>query len=80
MADNQNKTLDAIKLIAPLVEQFGLPLITKLITVFNAPEDWPGLLKLTSVTGRQQMLERLVAHNIDPNGPAGQALLALTPE
>lgn len=70
--------LAAITALAPLVEKIGLPMVLNLFAIFNKPEDWVGLLKLTSITGRQQMLDTLAAHGIDPNSPAGQAFLALT--
>lgn len=71
--------LAAITAIAPLVEKYGLPLIVNLLATFNQPEDWAGLLKLTSRTARQDMIDTLTAHGIDPASPAGMALIALTP-
>lgn len=76
--------LAAVAAVAPLIEKYGVPFVASLVSMFSkstAPTqaDWDALAKLTSTTARQQMLDTLVAHNIDPASPAGLALLALTP-
>ena len=74
----------AVLTLLPVLIQYGLPAVQQLISMFNKPAgptdaDWQALMALTTKTARQQMLETLAAHGIDPNSPQGQAFLALTP-
>jgi len=74
----------ALVTLIPIILQYGAPAIQQLIAMFtkSAPPtdaDWQALALLTTKTARQQMLEVLAAHAIDPNSPQGKALLALTP-
>ena len=73
----------ALQEILPLIEKYGPTLISSIVGIFTtstAPTQaqWDALLKSTSITAKQQMLDTLAAHGIDPASPAGQALLALT--
>jgi hypothetical protein len=74
----------AILALLPVLIPYGAQAIAQLIAMFSkstppSDADWQALMALTSKTARQQMLEVLAAHGIDPNSPQGQALLALTP-
>jgi hypothetical protein len=69
--------------LIPLISQFGLPFAEQLWTLVQsnaAPTaaDWAALKALTATTSEDEMMKVLLAHNIDPNSPAGVALLALT--
>jgi len=74
----------ALIALIPVILQYGLPAVQQLIAMFSkaggpTDADWQALMLLTTKTARQQMLETLAAHGIDPNSPQGQAFLALTP-
>ena len=74
----------AVLTLLPVLIQYGLPAVTQLIAMFQkstgpTDTDWQALALLTTKTARQQMLETLANHGIDPNSPQGQAFLALTP-
>ncbi len=76
--------LAAIAALAPLIEKYGIPFVASLVGMLSkstppTQADWDALAKLTATTARQQMLDTLAAHNIDPASPAGIAFLALTP-
>lgn len=71
-------------LILGYIDKLGPPIVAAVVKMFTQPggptqSDWDNLLKLTSTTARQQMLQVLQAHGIDPASPQGIALLALTP-
>ena len=76
--------LALLSLILPEIEKYGPVAIKMIISIFTsktAPTQtqWDDLIQATSTTARQQMLQVLSAHGIDPNSPQGQAFLALTP-
>lgn len=76
--------METALLILGYIDKLGPPLVAAVVKMFSQPggptqADWDNLLKLTSTTARQQMLQTLAAHGIDPNSPEGQAFLALTP-
>ena len=73
-----------LSLILPELEKYGPVAINMIIRIFTsktAPTQaqWDTLIQATSTTARDQMLEVLKNHGIDPNSPQGQAFLALTP-
>lgn len=73
-----------IPFVLGAIDKWGVPAaaaIYKMFTQSGGPTqaDWDNLIKLTAVTARQQMLQTLAAHNIDPASPQGVAFLALTP-
>lgn len=72
--------------IIPLIAQYGLPFVTKLIDKWtNNPNgaptaaEWQELVTLSQQTAKTQMLAALSRAGIDPNSPQGQALLAEVP-
>ena len=76
--------LALLSLILPEIEKYGPIAIKAIIGIFTsktAPTQaqWDALIQATSTTAREQMLEVLKNHGIDPNSPQGQAFLALTP-
>lgn len=74
----------ALVTLIPIILQYGTAALQQLISMFTkttppTDADWQALMLLTSKTARQQMLEVMASHGIDPNSPQGQAFLALVP-
>lgn len=74
----------ALIALIPLVIQYGAPAVQQLIAMFSkttppTDADWQALGLLTQTTARQQMLQVMAKHGIDPSSPQGVALLALVP-
>lgn len=74
----------ALVTLLPILVPYGIQAVSQIIAMFTkstAPTDadWQALAALTQTTARQQMLNTLAAHNIDPASPQGVALLALVP-
>jgi len=73
----------ALITLIPIIVQYGVPAVQQLIAMFSKPtvtdSDWQALALLTTKTARQQMLEVLANHGIEPASPQGQAFLSLTP-
>lgn len=74
----------ALQTLLPIIIQYGSQAITQLIAMFSkttgpTDADWQALAQLTQTTARQQMLQVLAKHGIDPASAQGQALLALVP-
>ena len=74
----------ALATLLPILLPYGLAAVQQLIAMFSkgtppTDADWQALAVLTTKTARQQMLEVLAAHGVDPNSPQGLALLALVP-
>lgn len=70
--------------LLPILLPYGIQALQAGIKIFSsttAPTqaDWDALLASTQVTARQQMLDVLKDHGIDPASPQGQALVNLTP-
>jgi len=70
--------------IIDMITKYGVPAAKQLWTMFSqaggpTPADWDALIASTAKTARQQMLDTLAAHGIDPTSPQGVAFLALTP-
>ena len=76
--------MPALLALLPIVLQYGLPAAQQLIAMFQKPDgptdaDWQALSALTTKTARQQMLDTLSLHGIDPNSPQGKSFLSLVP-
>lgn len=74
----------ALTTLIPILLQYGTQAVQQLIAMFSkttppTDADWQALALLTTKTARQQMLDVLTAHGIDPASPQGQAFLALVP-
>lgn len=72
----------ALVTLLPIILPYGIQAVTALIGIFSKPTpptdaDWVALGELTKTTARQQMLDTLAKHNIDPASPQGLALLSL---
>ena len=72
--------------LIPLLVQYGLPFVDKLITLWTTnpnavptQAEWQALMTLANQNARTQMLSALARAGIDPTSPQGVALLALTP-
>lgn len=72
--------------IIPLIAQYGLPFVTKLIDKWTsnpngAPTaaEWAELVALSQQNAKSQMLAALSRAGIDPTSAQGQALLAQVP-
>jgi hypothetical protein len=72
--------------LVPLLLQYGLPFVDKLITFWTTnpnavptQAEWQSLMALANQNARTQMLSALARAGIDPASPQGVALLALTP-
>lgn len=71
-------------LIFKALDKYGPVVAAAIWGMFTKPggptgDDWANLISLTATTARQQMMQVLAAHGIDPTSPAGVAFLALTP-
>lgn len=72
--------------IIPLIVQYGIPYVDKLITLWlnnpnGAPtaDEWASLKALAQQNAKTQMLAALARAGIDPGSPQGQALLSEVP-
>ena len=73
-----------IAILVPLLLQYGLPFVEKIIALWTAKADvtqadWDSLKTLAQNNARTQMLAALARAGIDPNSAQGQALLAQVP-
>ena len=76
--------MQAILALLPIILPYGEKAVAALIQMFTkstppTTDDWQALIALTQKTARQQMMETLAAHGIDPTSPQGVAFLALMP-
>ena len=73
-----------IQAALPDIIKYGPGAVQAFLAIFTSKTvptqaQWDALDRETQVTARDQMLQVLKDHNVDPASPQGIALLALTP-
>lgn len=71
-------------LFIPLITEVGIPLATKLLAIYEnnttvTSEMWASLLKESSYTSKDRLIEVLKSSGIDPTSDQGKKFLDLIP-